>query len=106
MSEHFNGLTPAELECLAVLAEECGEVIHIIGKILRHGYNSIDPTKSNNLTNRALLEAELGDVFAIVERLIIRQDINKTQIEKLKRFKLEAPSYMHHNPNRIIGEYK
>ncbi len=32
---HFNELTPAEAERLAYLAEECGEAIQIIGKILR-----------------------------------------------------------------------
>lgn len=34
----FNGLSPAEVERLALLAEECGEVIQTVGKILRHGY--------------------------------------------------------------------
>lgn len=43
MPEHFNGLTPAEAERLAMLSEECGEVIQIIGKILRHGYDSYHP---------------------------------------------------------------
>ena len=33
----FNGLTPAEAERLALLMEECGEVVQIIGKVLRHG---------------------------------------------------------------------
>ena len=37
MDDHFNNLTPGEAERLAILAEECGEVIQIIGKILRHG---------------------------------------------------------------------
>ena len=35
---NFNQLTPAETERLAILAEECGEVIQAVGKILRHGY--------------------------------------------------------------------
>ena len=37
MTEHFNGLTPAEDERLAMLAEECAEVIKIVSKIQRHG---------------------------------------------------------------------
>jgi hypothetical protein len=38
----FNQLTDAEAERLALLAEECGEVVQVIGKILRHGYESYD----------------------------------------------------------------
>lgn len=33
MTEHFNGLTPAEDERLAMLAEECAEVIKIGRKL-------------------------------------------------------------------------
>ena len=38
MSSHFNKLTPAQAERLAILIEECGEVIQAATKILRHGY--------------------------------------------------------------------
>ena len=34
----FNELSPAEVERLAILAEEMGEAIQVIGKVLRHGY--------------------------------------------------------------------
>ena len=54
MSDHFNGLTPAEAERLAMLAEECGEVIQMVGKILRHGYDSYHPADPNT-TNKQLL---------------------------------------------------
>ena len=43
MTEHFNKLTPAEDERLAMLAEECAEVIQIVSKIQRHGYDSWHP---------------------------------------------------------------
>ncbi len=43
MQDHFNRLTPAEAERLAMLAEEAAEVIQIVGKILRHGYASYHP---------------------------------------------------------------
>lgn len=56
--KHFNKLTPAETERLAILAEECGETIQVIGKILRHGYESFHP-KDYATTNRTLLENEL-----------------------------------------------
>lgn len=41
--KNFNGLSPAETERLALLSEEMGEVQQAIGKILRHGYESIHP---------------------------------------------------------------
>lgn len=65
MSEHFNRLTPAEAERLAMLAEECGEVIQIVGKILRHGYDSYHPVNPR-VTNRQLLVKELRDVNAVL----------------------------------------
>ena len=61
--DHFNGLSPAEAERLAMLAEECGEVIHIVGKILRHGYDSYHPADPT-VTNRDLLGRELTDLLA------------------------------------------
>ena len=72
MAKHFNGLTPAEAELLALLAEEMGEAIQCIGKILRHGYESVDPTWTGPEdhrapTNRENLEAELGDVMCTIE---------------------------------------
>lgn len=59
--EHFNRLTPAEAERLALLAEECGEVIQAIGKVLRHGFESTHP--DGGPTNRESLERECGDVY-------------------------------------------
>lgn len=65
MSEHFNKLAPDETERLAMLAEECGEVIQIVGKILRHGYDSYHPANPR-LSNRDLLAKELRDVNAVL----------------------------------------
>lgn len=61
---HFNGLSPAQAERLAILMEECGEVVQIIGKILRHGYDSCSPFGHNMETNRQALIRELFDVKA------------------------------------------
>lgn len=66
--EHFNKLTPAEAERLAMLAEECAEVIYIIGKILRHGYDSYHPD-TRAVTNRDLLAEELADVNAVLNAM-------------------------------------
>lgn len=68
MTDHFNGLTPAQAERLAMLAEECAEVIQVVGKILRHGYESHHPERPCE-TNRDLLTHELSDLFAVVEMM-------------------------------------
>ena len=63
---NFNNLSNQETERLALLAEEMGEAIQIIGKILRHGYENCHPI-DNLTTNRELLENELGHVrFAMI----------------------------------------
>ena len=65
---HFNNLTPAEAERLAMLAEECGEVIQVVGKILRHGYESYHPENTSE-TNRDLLANEVCDLLAVVQMM-------------------------------------
>ena len=66
--DHFNKLTPAQAERLAMLAEECAEVIQIVGKILRHGYESYHPETPQE-TNRDMLEDEVGDLHAVLEMM-------------------------------------
>lgn len=72
--EHFNGLTPAQAERLAMLAEECGEVIQVIGKILRHGYDSYHPDRPH-ITNRELLQRELTDLAAVENQIHARDRV-------------------------------
>ena len=91
----FNGLTPAEAERLALLMEECGEVVQIIGKVLRHGYESRHP--DGGPTNREMLEREIGDVRA-AWRLLIREDdiseaaVARAYVDKTTRMH----RYLHH----------
>ena len=68
MPEHFNKLSPAEAERLAMLAEECGEIIQVVGKILRHGYESYHPQNPHE-TNRDLLANEVCDLLAVVQMM-------------------------------------
>lgn len=98
MEKHFNGLTPAEAERLAVLAEECGEVIHIIGKILRHGYNSRHPEGGD--TNKGILERELGDLLFAIN--FVSTDLNTSHIEIYAQSKEQAINkWLHHSK---VGE--
>lgn len=70
---HFNQLTPAEAERLAMLAEEAGEIVQIVCKILRHGYESYHPENPGE-TNRDLLANEVCDLLAVVQ--MMDQDFN------------------------------
>lgn len=72
---HFNDLTPGEAERLAMLAEECAEVIQIVGKILRHGYDSYHPDDPST-SNRRLLAKELMDVRTVIRAMAANYDVN------------------------------
>ena len=40
---NFSRLSAGEVERLAILAEECGEVIQVVGKVLRFGFEPCPP---------------------------------------------------------------
>ena len=93
--EHFNRLTPAEAERLALLAEECGEVMQAIGKVLRHGYESRHP--DGGPTNREALERECGDVYHAIWRLIGAGDIDGNGMSQRADDKAKSVvRYLHH----------
>jgi len=68
----------AEREALALLVEELGEAIQVVGKILRHGWDSQNPLTLGAM-NREALAGELGDVLAAIT--IIAQTGRITQLE-------------------------
>lgn len=72
--DHFNNLSPAEAERLAMLSEEAAEIVQIVGKILRHGYESHHPSNPA-VKNRELLDDELGDLMTVAKRMIGAGDI-------------------------------
>jgi len=91
----FNKLTAAEAEALALIMEECGEVVQIIGKILRHGLESCHP--NGNRPNRELLEDELGDLRAAVLISCSLGIVGEVHIEEGARSKLDrVGKYLHH----------
>ena len=97
MNKQFNGLTPAEHERLAILAEECAEVIQIVGKILRHGYESTHP--DGGPRNRHLLEEEIGHVEVAAQLMVKAFDIDPLNIDAHEQAKLRKVwTYLHHNP--------
>lgn len=93
-----NKLDDAQVEALAWLSEECGEVVRIIGKIIRHGYESYDPTKGYSPTNRHLLAEELGHVELAKTLLVKSGELTQNDIDNALVVKAEKVNkYLHFN---------
>ncbi len=93
--ENFNKLTVSEAERLALLSEECGEVIQVIGKILRHGFESRHP--NGGPTNRETLERECGDLRHSMLLMIASGDLREEKIaESAVNKALNVVKYLHH----------
>lgn len=90
-------LTDAERERLALLMEECAEVLQIGGKILRHGYSSFNPTIEDSATNREDLVRELGHVKCAMRLMANNKDINHEAIDIAAALKwARMGSYLHY----------
>jgi len=72
-------LTLAQNERLVILSEECAEVIQIINKIQRHGYDNYNPDNPMQ-DNQFLLEKELGHVTHAIKTLIDNNDVRGDKI--------------------------
>lgn len=93
----FNQLSPAQAELLACVGEESGEISQVVGKILRHGYESHHPDFPLT-TNRELLQKELGDLLAIQERLVQAGELDVLAIRRHADAKHKnLPNWLHHN---------
>lgn len=100
MTTSFNKLSPAELERLAILAEEASEVIKVVNKIIRHGWDSThpDPTRYSGQNNRQRLENEIGDLQCILVRMMDDKDISLGEVFRHRDAKRKsAHLWMHHN---------
>ncbi len=96
--KHFNKLTPAEAERLALLSEECAEVIQIICKINRHGYESYHPNKPET-SNRSLLEKEIGHIQSAYELMTKSGDIETSETHNHAFIKTQkVGKWLHHQP--------
>lgn len=101
-TKHFNLLSEAEQERLAILAEECGEVIQAVCKILRHRYMSTNPKIVNSETNKQALERELGDLMHALDRMVRSGDLDRAEIESRRLSKPEAIlPYLHHQSGEV-----
>lgn len=85
-------LSDPERERLACLIEECSEVQKAATKILRHGYESRDPTNPKHLGNRQDLQDEIHDVIGVINMMFENCDFYNLD-HKHKR----SSKYMHFN---------
>lgn len=91
---------PAQVERLALLAEECGEVVLAVGKYLRHGRDSRHP--DGGPTNEQQLAKEVADVVLAVYLCLQEGDIQDEDITRPLGMNPEhhvnaKNKYLHHN---------
>lgn len=98
----FNQLTEAQAERLACLIEECSEVQKEACKILRHGYQSVNPLDPQ-VNNRDLLAWEMGDLLNTIWWLVETKDVNPKLVDTAvqnkthrRRVWLHAPENQEH----------
>ena len=77
-------MSPIE-EILTILQEECSEVIQVVSKGSRFGFD-ID---YNGVTNRQKLTQEVGDVLAMVDLMIKHKIVDSQELLKAKQAKFE-----------------
>ena len=90
-----NGLTEAQEERLAMLAEEASEIVKACTKILRHGYQSTNPYKPREGTNEDMLNTEINQMLAIRCRMYELGDL-KSQIPNFTQIWRDKLPYTHH----------
>lgn len=93
----FNKLTHAQIERLAILAEECGETVQAAMKVIRRGYDRKHPRKPGP-TNRGHLEDEIGNVLNAIEMMVEAGDVRPNKIKASLESKRErVKKYLYHN---------
>ena len=97
---HFNQLSPAEHERLSLLMEEMAEAIAMIGKILRHGYESHNP-EGDATVNRGLLEEEFGHVLAAYHMMLMAGDVSGDHVGWARDAKLRGVQQWLHHQERV-----
>jgi NTP pyrophosphatase (non-canonical NTP hydrolase) len=76
---------------LAKLAEECGEVLQIIGKLLQYPELQLDQTAKHpdRTTLLVRLEEELGDLNAVIRFVNLKLGLDTAAILRRGHLKLE-----------------
>jgi NTP pyrophosphatase (non-canonical NTP hydrolase) len=97
-------LSFAEIERLALVAEEAGEVIQAVGKILRHGWNSKHPS-CPGFDNREQLAKEIGDFRGAVALLVQAHELTTLEYQMHAVSKLQrVQKYLHCQENISLAQ--
>lgn len=90
---HFNKLTPAEAERIAMVMEEAAEVVQACGKILRHGFDS---RYGDGRLNRTQLLLEVRDVIATIALMEAAGDFEGGEVAPTQSDVSRRLRYTHH----------
>lgn len=90
-------LDAAKLERLAILAEECAEVQHMIMKTIRHGEDSYHPDEPN-ISNKDKLSLEVGDLAYAIQYCLDEDDLDEDLVsESFSTRPTTMNKYLHYN---------
>lgn len=77
---HFNGLSPTELEGLAIVNAQCGNVVNAVAKVMQHGLESNYHGQMPN-TNRVELVNAVADFEVAVMMLVKLGMLDKNRLD-------------------------
>ena len=86
---------------LGLLQEESAEIIHIISKIRRFGFESTNPKYDVSETSSQLLHNEIGDFLALIDLLIRENVINEDELTLQKEYKKDVLNTIYPAPAKI-----
>lgn len=85
-------LNPAQSERVDLMIEECSEVIQILTKIKRFGFDSFNPNDPEKTSNRELLSREISDFMIVSSLMAVSDGIPLDNAESYISEKLERLS--------------
>lgn len=96
---------PPQAERLALVTEESSEVGQAVAKVLRHGYESSDPTRTDGPTNRQHLAKELGQQQLAMRMLVASGDVSEAEVMLAMRQKAGSiHQWLHHPENAELAK--
>ena len=94
-SPRESSLAPEEIERLAVLGAECGELIQFACKVLLHGWDGASPF--NGKPNQVQVEREAGDVLAAIDAMVQAGELRWREVAAWRGKKAAVgQKWMHH----------